>query len=1147
MKKLWKQVLSLGLVAVLSCSSLPFGLGSGIAYAAQENAKSNHLDEILKKQSSGPYDLLLLIRQDKNADDMSAQKAAAVAQNDIKEMLDRALEQGKVSSYESFFSSNSIHVIASDIDFIRQLAAHPSVEDIALNGKVSAVDTSSSSSAQNGGDVIDSADGIDWGVKMVRANSVWDEFHLDGSGVTIGIIDTGVNYKLPVLRNAYKGYDAATGTYDTKYYKDFIDPDKVEPAASSENTHGTHVAGTILGKEGDSLNRIGVAPGAKFINARAISEGMTSSDVILRAGDWMYSMHPDIINNSWAGASNNNDEWFARMAQTWQDAGIIAVFAAGNAENTDSESGLGTIANPANLLDVIAVGAVDKKKKIAPFSEKGPSVFDPSGNVTKPEISAPGVSIRSLNAMGEYVNDSGTSMAAPHVSGVLALLKQADPSLTPQRAKEILEKTAEPLTDEKFSQSPNMAYGYGLVNAYDAVASLRGREQGSIYGKVTKGGERNMSAYEEVEVSPAQTTQAQTTQTTQEQSESSHSGESVSAARVATPADATDEAKENESKEETSTAAMVKKQSINRNIAFKPLIKVLDTGAYAYAKSDGSYKIPHAVNQAGSPYTVEVSAYGYITQTAQVDLSSQSNQKVDFVLQPAQIAKVSGKVLDETGNALSGVNVKVVEDENVDNVQTNEDGSYRIQAAYEGNYTLRFSKYGYLSKTMKLRLNAGENTLKNVTLFQLSNLEEYSQNNGVGDVDGANVEAVMTGGQEQGVAVKFVTPVDGGILKSANLYLVNSGDYRGNHIQVGVVGYDSGRRLRELIPFRDVENAHSGWNSVDFSDYYLKTSDPIYVAVRYAKPIGESIGVAYDENASENNKNQSYLFNGELSPVSERSSLSEGGFAITTKWYSGTTSGNATDVEEPNVENLPQVSVPETHSRTHSQTPTQSTQSETLPQKDYRQKSDGSGVKAPVGTETSRSGKIYGWEDQAKNMHGHLVASDTVDRKWQRNGNHWQLLRSNGEPYKNTWVKAYTTSQTKQGTHFSWFRFDSDGNMQTGWVKDEKGHWFYLEGSQDQYAGELVVGWRKIGDDWYYFNTSAPKVEGRMETGLFVDKNKDTYYLHEGKDKNEGKMAKGWTLIKDQWIYFNDSGKKVARAFDDEFLRAQDAQENSNS
>ena len=68
-----------------------------------------------------------------------------------------------------------------------------------------------------------------------------------------------------------------------------------------------------------------------------------------------------------------------------------------------------------------------------------------------------------------------------------------------------------------------------------------------------------------------------------------------------------------------------------------------------------------------------------------------------------------------------------------------------------------------------------------------------------------------------------------------------------------------------------------------------------------------------------------------------------------------------------------------------------------------------------------------------------------------------------------------------------------------------------------------------------------------MEIGLFVDKNKDTYYLHEGKDKNEGKMAKGWTLIKDQWIYFNDSGKKVARAFDDEFLRAQDAQENSNS
>ena len=98
------------------------------------------------------------------------------------------------------------------------------------------------------------------GVLQVHADKVWDEFGVDGTGATVGIIDGGANYNVNALKNAWSGK-----------YKDFVDGYDT-PQHTSSDDHGTHVAGTIVGREGDNLNRIGVAPGAKFISARAMSE-----------------------------------------------------------------------------------------------------------------------------------------------------------------------------------------------------------------------------------------------------------------------------------------------------------------------------------------------------------------------------------------------------------------------------------------------------------------------------------------------------------------------------------------------------------------------------------------------------------------------------------------------------------------------------------------------------------------------------------------------------------------------------------------------------------------------------------------------------------------------------------------------------------
>jgi bacillopeptidase F len=129
-------------------------------------------------------------------------------------------------------------------------------------------------------------------------------------------------------------------------------------------------------------------------------------------------------------------------------AGILPVFSAGN-----NGPYPGTVGSPGSYPEALAVGAVDELKEPASFSSRGPSPWEE----VKPEISAPGVQIRSTFPGGGYALSNGTSMAAPHVAGVVAILMQADPDLTPDEIESILLSSAEPLADD----SPNNAPGGG--------------------------------------------------------------------------------------------------------------------------------------------------------------------------------------------------------------------------------------------------------------------------------------------------------------------------------------------------------------------------------------------------------------------------------------------------------------------------------------------------------------------------------------------------------------------------------------------------------------------------------------------------------------------------------------------------------------
>src|SRR5699024_8132700 len=151
------------------------------------------------------------------------------------------------------------------------------------------------------------------------------------------------------------------------------------------------------------------------------------------------------------------DEWYRDVVSHWRDAAIFPTFAAGNVTR-DNPGGEGSVAAPANYPESFAVGATDIADDLASFSLLGPSPYDE----IKPDVVAPGQTINSSIPGDGYFENSGTSMAAPAVSGIIALLRSLDSDITVDRMEEILKTTAEEATDEEYPEAPNNGYGYGM-------------------------------------------------------------------------------------------------------------------------------------------------------------------------------------------------------------------------------------------------------------------------------------------------------------------------------------------------------------------------------------------------------------------------------------------------------------------------------------------------------------------------------------------------------------------------------------------------------------------------------------------------------------------------------------------------------------
>ncbi|CAG7725385.1 unnamed protein product, partial [Allacma fusca] len=307
-------------------------------------------------------------------------------------------------------------------------------------------------------------EGEQWGVEFIEAPQVWQS-GIRGAGAVIAIVATGVRRTHEALRD---GYRRQNGWYD---------PALRSNSPIDEIGVGTHLAGVIAGR----VNGIGVAPEAQWIACKACGAVTCSTSDLLACGQWALcptdsrgsdarcDLAPSAVANAWVMAQS---DFYEEVLKTLEAAGIASLFAP-----TGYGPACGTIGSPGDSVRSITVTSVSVDNKVTGTAGAGPSE---AGNI-KPDLSAPGVKILSAFHTSDkaYASLTGISLAVPHVSGVIALLRSKQPEASLDKIKEVLFNGAQPTVptgqncgriDE--STYPNNHAGYGLVNARASAALL---------------------------------------------------------------------------------------------------------------------------------------------------------------------------------------------------------------------------------------------------------------------------------------------------------------------------------------------------------------------------------------------------------------------------------------------------------------------------------------------------------------------------------------------------------------------------------------------------------------------------------------------------------------------------------------------------
>ena len=408
---------------------------------------------------------------------------------------------------QRFWVTNAIAAVGN-LDALRAVAARAEVDHVYAVGKgrLEPPVPVDSPGGTNGGDAVET---VFDSIALVKADQAW-ALGYRGQGVVVAGADTGVRWTHEALQSKYRGWNGSTADHSYNWHDAIHNPDPAnvcgasspEPCDDDEllgGGHGSHTVGTMVGtgpERAGEKNEIGMAPEAKWIACRNMTHGVGAVPTYLECMQWFLAptdgngLNPDptkaphVVNNSWGCVEVCPPPLLRDALLASRAAGIFYAVSAGNDGGEAGAYVCSSIYHPlARYPEAFSVGATTwTTDSIAEFSSRGPTILgDPPNELIlrKPNITAPGVSIRSAQRANDsaYASLSGTSMAGPHVAGLVALIISANPALAGNvdEIEDIIEQTAIPKTTTEMcgldspTQVPNNTYGWGRIDALAAV------------------------------------------------------------------------------------------------------------------------------------------------------------------------------------------------------------------------------------------------------------------------------------------------------------------------------------------------------------------------------------------------------------------------------------------------------------------------------------------------------------------------------------------------------------------------------------------------------------------------------------------------------------------------------------------------------
>jgi serine protease AprX len=411
---------------------------------------------------------------------------AESTQGDIRVYLESLKSSGKVSHVYPLFIANIISLKATP-EVIHRLEGFAGIENICYDPESYALAGEPVGPLAPPG--IDEADEITWGLTDIHAPEVW-ALGYNGTGVIVGMIDTGVNYNHLDLTDHMWNGGPQYPNHGWNFYNN-------NSTTMDGHSHGTHTAGTVA-SDGSAGTQAGVAPNATIMILKVLGDNGQGSPAQCIAGMNFAMEHgADLFSMSlgWYGSLITPPEIppFRIACENLLAAGVPGAVCAGNEAQYGSYPIPNNVRTPGRcpppwlhpgqtliggLSCVICIGATQESHAIASFSSRGPSTwatyapwydyaYNPGMGLLRPDVSAPGVNTKSCSNtnIAGYSFMQGTSMATPHVAGTMALMLQKNSSLTPRQIDSLLEVTALDLG----TAGKDNIFGSGLINALNAV------------------------------------------------------------------------------------------------------------------------------------------------------------------------------------------------------------------------------------------------------------------------------------------------------------------------------------------------------------------------------------------------------------------------------------------------------------------------------------------------------------------------------------------------------------------------------------------------------------------------------------------------------------------------------------------------------